>query len=93
MLKNLNLTRGLIFSQAVLLKLTEKGMSREDAYAIVQTLSMKVWENSSKSLKDELLNSSLVKKFLSQKDIEELFDPNKLLKNVDYIFSRSIEMK
>jgi adenylosuccinate lyase len=92
MLKNLNLTRGLIFSQAVLLKLTEKGMSREDAYAIVQTLSMKVWEDSSKNLKDELLNSSEVKKFLSQKNVEDLFDPDKLLKNVDYIFSRSVEM-
>ncbi|MCX6173519.1 MAG: adenylosuccinate lyase [Ignavibacteriales bacterium] len=92
MLKNLNLTRGLIFSQTVLLKLTEKGMLREDAYQVVQTSAMKVWEDSSKNLKDELLNSSEVKKFLSQKDIDELFDPDKLLKNVDYIFSRSIEM-
>ena len=92
MLKNLNLTRGLIFSQTVLLKLTEKGMSREDAYEIVQTSAMKVWEDSSKNLKDELSNSSEVKKFLSLKDIDELFDPGKLLKNVDYIFSRSVEM-
>ncbi len=92
MLKNLNLTRGLIFSQTVLLKLTEKGMSREDAYQIVQTSAMKVWEDSSKNLKGELSNSSEVKKFLSQKDIDELFDPRKLLKNVDYIFSRSIEL-
>ena len=86
MLKNLNLTRGLIFSQAVLLKLIEKGMSREDAYAIVQTSSMKVWEDSSKNLKNELLNSSEVKKILSQKDIGELFDPDKLLKNVFMLF-------
>jgi adenylosuccinate lyase len=92
MLKNLNLTRGLIFSQTVLLRLTEKGMSREDAYQIVQTLAMKVWEDTSKNLKDELSNSSEVKKFLSLKDIDELFDPGKLLKNVDYIFSRSVEM-
>lgn len=91
MLKNLNLTRGLIFSQTVLLRLTEKGMSREDAYQIVQTSAMKVWEDRSKNLKDELSNSLQVKKFLSQKDIDELFDPDKLLKNVDYIFSRSIE--
>ena len=92
MLKNLNLTRGLIFSQTVLLKLTEKGMSREDAYQIVQTSAMKVWEDQSKNLKDELSNSAEVKKFFSQKNIDELFDPNKLLKNVDYIFSRSVEM-
>lgn len=92
MLKNLNLTRGLIFSQSVLLKLTEKGMLREEAYLLVQTSAMKVWEDSSKNFKDELSYSSEVKKFLSDKDIDELFDPTKLLKNVDYIFSRSIEM-
>jgi len=92
MLKNLNLTRGLIFSQTVLLKLTEKGMSREDAYQIVQTSAMKVWENTSKNLKDELSESIEVKKYLSQKEIDELFDPGKLLKNIDYIFSRSVEM-
>lgn len=93
MLKNLNLTRGLIFSQSVLLRLTEQGMSREDAYQIVQTSAMKVWEDLSSNLKDELSNSKEVKKFLSQKDIDELFDPNKLLKNVDYIFSRSVELE
>ncbi len=92
MLKNLNLTRGLIFSQTVLLKLTEKGMSREDAYQIVQVSAMKVWENTSKNLKDELSESIEVKKYLSQKEIDELFDPGKLLKNIDYIFSRSVEM-
>ena len=92
MLKNLNLTRGLIFSQTVLLKLTEKGMSREDAYQIVQTSAMKVWEDSSKNLKDELSNSPEVKKFLSNKEIAELFDTGKLLKNIDYIFKRSVNL-
>ena len=92
MLKNLNLTRGLIFSQTVLLKLTEKGMSREDAYQLVQTSAMKVWEDSTKNLKDELVNSLEVKKFLSKEEIDGLFDSNKLLKNVDYIFSRSVEL-
>ncbi|NJD23244.1 MAG: adenylosuccinate lyase [Melioribacter sp.] len=92
MLKNLNLTRGLIFSQTVLLKLTEKGMSREDAYQIVQTSAMKVWEDSSKNLKDELSNSPEVKKFLSNKEIGELFDTSKLLKNIDHIFKRSVNL-
>jgi adenylosuccinate lyase len=92
MLKNLNLTRGLIFSQTVLLKLTEKGMSREDAYEIVQTSAMKVWEDKSKNLKDELSNSAKVTKYFTQNDLDGLFDPDKLLKNIDYIFSRSVEL-
>ncbi len=92
MLKNLNLTRGLIFSQTVLLKLTEKGMSREEAYEIVQTSAMKVWEDKSKNLKDELSNSPKVTKFFTQNELDELFDSNKLLKNIDYIFKRSVEM-
>lgn len=92
MLKNLNLTRGLIFSQTVLLKLTEKGMSREEAYKIVQDSAMKVWEDKSKNLKDELSNSSKVTKYFTQNDLDDLFDPDKLLKNVDYIFKRSVEV-
>lgn len=91
MLKNLNLTRGLIFSQTVLLKLTEKGMSREEAYEIVQTSATKVWEDKAKNLKDELSNSPKVTKFFTQNELDELFDSNKLLKNIDYIFSRSVE--
>ena len=91
MLKNLNLTRGLIFSQTVLLKLTEKGMSREEAYEIVQTSSLRVWEDKSKNLKDELSNSEKVTNYFTPNDLEELFDPDKLLKNIDHIFSRSVE--
>lgn len=93
MLKNLNLTRGLIFSQTVLLRLTEKGMTREDAYAFVQKSAMEVWANPNKNLKDELLNSKDVGKFLSVEEIDELFNPDKLLKNLDYIFARSVELE
>lgn len=91
MIKNLELTRGLIFSQTVLLKLTEKGASREDAYAIVQTSAMDVWANKEKNLKDELLKSKDIYKYLKKEEIESIFDNSKLLKNVDYIFSRSVE--
>lgn len=91
MIKNLNLTRGLIFSQTVLLRLTEKGMTREDAYAFVQKSAMDVWADKEKNLKDELLKSGDVGKFLSKQEIDQLFDPDKLLKNLDYIFSRSVE--
>lgn len=93
MLKNLNLTRGLIFSQTVLLRLTEKGMTREDAYAFVQKSAMEVWANPNKNLKDELLNSNDVGKFLTADEVDELFNPAKLLKNLDYIFARSVELE
>jgi len=89
-LKNLNLTRGLIFSQTILLMLVNKGASREDAYKMVQTPAMEVWADSNKNLKDELLKSSDVMKLLNKTEIEEVFDPNKMLKNVDYIFERSV---
>lgn len=93
MLKNLHLTRGLVFSQSILLKLTEKGMTREDAYAIVQTSAMAVWADTSKNLKTELLASEKATKFLSVEEIDEIFDESKMLKNVDYIFARSVEQE
>ncbi|MBI5809345.1 MAG: adenylosuccinate lyase [Ignavibacteriales bacterium] len=91
MINNLNITRGLIFSQKVLLKLTEKGMSREDAYKLVQENSMKVWQNKNLNLKDELVSSEELKKFLTKEEIDEIFNPEKMLPNLDYIFSRSVE--
>lgn len=90
MLKNLNLTRGLIFSQTVLLKLVTKGISREEAYKIVQTSAMRVWEDKNLNLKDELLNSDEVKKYLSEFELNEIFENEKMLKNVDFIFNRTV---
>ncbi len=93
MIKNLNLTRGLVFSQTVLLKIIDKGLSREDAYRIVQTAAMDVWANKDKFLKDELLKSKEIMQIISEKELNEIFDTNKILKNVDYIFQRSIFAK
>ncbi|MCH7722492.1 MAG: adenylosuccinate lyase [Bacteroidetes bacterium] len=90
MLKNLNLTRGLIFSQTVLLKLISNGLTREDAYKIVQTAAMQVWNDKAKNLKDELIKSEEVLSHVSKKDIEELFDTTRILSNINYIFNRSI---
>ena len=92
MIKNLELTRGLVFSQTVLLKLVEKGVSREDSYKLVQEPAMKVWADKNKNLKDELLNSEEVKNILSKNEISEIFEYDKMLKNVDYIFARSVEL-
>ncbi len=91
MIKNLELTRGLVFSQTIMLHLVSKGITREEAYKIVQTHAMDVWSDKSKHLKTELMNSSEVKKYLSEKEINEIFNDNKMLKNVNYIFSRTVE--
>ena len=91
MLKNLNITRGLVFSQKVLLKLVDKGLTREDAYKLVQDSAMKVWADQGKSLLSELSNSDEVRKYLNDKELSEIFDNKKMLKNVNYIFSRTIE--
>ncbi|MFZ6033721.1 MAG: adenylosuccinate lyase [Melioribacter sp.] len=91
MIENLNKTRGLIFSQKILLKLVEKGIAREEAYKIVQDCSMKVWQDKSTNLKDELLKSGETLKYLSKDEVEEVFNPDKMLENLDYIFARSVE--
>ena len=90
MLKNLNLTRGLVYSQTVLLKLINKGITREAAYNIVQIAAMDVWNDKNKNLKDELLKSDEVLKFLNEKEIEEIFNSERMLDNIDYIFNRSV---
>ncbi len=90
MLRNLNLTRGLVFSQTVLLKLVNKGSSREDAYKIVQTAAMDVWADKSKNLLSELITSKDVLKYLSEDELKGIFDNKNMLKNVDYIFTRSV---
>jgi len=87
MKKNLNLLKGLIFSQQVLLRLTQKGVSREDAYRIVQRRAMEVWEGKG-TFKELLLEDEELSKFLSREEIEEIFDINYHLKHVDTIFHR-----
>ncbi|MBN2572450.1 MAG: adenylosuccinate lyase [Ignavibacteriales bacterium] len=91
MLKNLDITRGLIFSQKVLLKLTEKNITRENAYRIVQTAAMDVWKDESKNLKDELLKSKEITNKITKEEIEEIFAKDSMLKNIDYIFERSLK--
>jgi len=91
MIKNLKRTRGLIFSQKVLLKLVEKGASREEAYRIVQNSAMEVWKDEKKNLLDELLKSDEIKKYLSPEDLKDIFELENSLKNVDFIFARTVE--
>ena len=91
MIRNLNLTRGLIFSQTILLKLINKGANREKAYEIVQNISMDVWKDTSKNMKDELIASKEIRNYITKEEINTIFDNNNLLKNVDYIFSRTMD--
>lgn len=89
-LENLNKTRGLIFSQKVLLKLVEKGVTREDSYKMVQAPSMKVWQDKSTNLENELIKSEEIGKYLSEEEVRRIFSNEDMVKNVNYIFSRSI---
>jgi adenylosuccinate lyase len=93
MIKNLNLTRGLVFSQTILLKLVTKGISREDAYRIVQDSAMKVWSDEKLNLKDELVNSEELRKYISVEELNEIFENKNMLKNVEFIFNRTVLSK
>ncbi|MCD6489276.1 MAG: adenylosuccinate lyase [Thermodesulfobacterium sp.] len=88
MKRNFNLLRGLIFSQQVMLALTEKGMTREEAYKIVQELAMKVWQDKTLNFKDLVVKDDRILKFLTTAEIERIFDVNYYLKYVDKIFER-----
>ena len=85
--KNLELTNGLVFSQTVLLKLIDKKMKREQAYKIVQTVAMKCWKEKISFLK-LLKEDREVVKYLSEKELGEIFNYDKSKKNVDFIFRR-----
>ena len=99
MMKNLNLTGGLVFSQRVLLELPKRGISREDAYKIVQRNAMKVWEELQKGkapinekgeslFLENLLKDEDLKKVMKPEEIKELFDYNYYTRNVDKIYKR-----
>jgi adenylosuccinate lyase len=87
MAANMNKFKGLVFSQGVMLKLTQKGVKREDAYKTVQYNAMKTWDNN-EDFYTNLSKDKLIKKYLTTKELEKLFDLNYHTKNVNHIFSR-----
>jgi adenylosuccinate lyase len=87
MLKNINSTRGLVFSQRILLYLIEKGLTREMAYKIVQQNAMQSWK-SKKSFKNLISEDKRIRKYLSSKEIENCFALGFYLKKVDFIFKQ-----
>jgi adenylosuccinate lyase len=87
MLKNLNKLGGLVFSQRMLLALTQNGVSREDAYSLVQRNAMKVWEQG-KNFLEECEQDKDILKALSKEQLRELFNMDYHTKHVDTIFKR-----
>jgi adenylosuccinate lyase len=87
MLANLNMTRGVIFSQMVLLKLIDKGMSRENAYAVVQKNAMESWQEDS-DFKRLLLEDDEVMSYLNTQDINTVFRIENFLGHIGLIFNR-----
>ena len=87
MRENLELTKGLVFSQPVLLKLIEKGMERQAAYVVVQRNAMKVWDEN-RNFRDLLAEDAEVKKLLSPAELAACFDLDRELRHVDAVFER-----
>ncbi|MBN2438600.1 MAG: adenylosuccinate lyase [Deltaproteobacteria bacterium] len=92
MLANIRITKGVIFSQMVLLKLIEKGISREAAYAIVQRNAMRSWQEELE-FQDLLLQDDEVMARLNADDLAGVFQMGNFLKQVDFIFKRVFEDK
>ena len=87
MLKNTDKFGGIVFSQKVLLKLVEKGLTREEAYRIVQRNALDAFENDG-NFRENLVNDFEVTKLLTPLEIDELFNKEDFLKNINEIYSR-----
>jgi adenylosuccinate lyase len=87
MKKNLEQLKGIIFSQQIMLSLAESGVSREEAYQLVQTEAMKVWQEN-RDFKDLILNNRQICDHLSTKKIQKIFDVRYHLKYISAIFDR-----
>lgn len=92
MKENLNMTRGLIFSSKVLLYLIDKGLSRPEAYDIVQRCAISTWDNKNTDFKTELLKDPELKNILDSSDLEKIFNYKQFTKNIDTIISRLEEI-
>jgi adenylosuccinate lyase len=87
MMRNLESTGGLIYSGQLLLELAEAGMSREDAYRLVQSHAMNAWKTG-KNFRDAVYSDSAIKGKVDRKTLDRAFDLKRQLRNVDKIFVR-----
>jgi adenylosuccinate lyase len=84
---NLNITRGIFFSQAIMLRLIEKGLSREDAYRVVQRSALKAWDEG-RDFKSIIGKDATIKKYLPKKEIDQCCNLKYHLRYIDEIFVR-----
>jgi adenylosuccinate lyase len=85
--RNVELSKGLIHSQKVLLALIEKGLNRDEAYKIVQSVAMKVWDSET-DFQTELRKSKAITYHLSNDELNSIFNIRSVLKNINHIYSR-----
>lgn len=88
MKRNMNLYGGVVFSQRVLLALVEKGMSREEAYRVVQGCAHTAWNQPNGNFQASIQQDPQVTQYLSPEEIEQCFDPQHHLKHLDEIYQR-----
>ena len=87
MIQNLNLTKGVIFSQEVMLELTKSGISREKSYKIVQTYAKRCFSEN-KNLFDLISKDKKIMSIISKKKLSSIFNYSGHFKNVNFIFKR-----
>ena len=87
MLQNIEMTRGLLFSQRLMLTLIEKGVSRDDAYKVMQTNSARTWDEDD-DFRELVRSDKTVTKYLSQSDLDKTFDYGYYVRFVDDVFDR-----
>lgn len=88
MRENIERTGGLYSSQALLLRLVENGLTREEAYRVVQSLAMRVW-NREGTLRDLSLKDAVISEKLTSDEIEEVFDLSRYMLHIDYVFEKA----
>ncbi len=88
--KNLNLLGGLYNSQKLLLKLTKKGLSRQEAYSIVQKNAMEAWNNK-KTFYDVLKKDKILLKYISKEELKNILENDKKNSKIDWIFKNKIK--
>ena len=90
MKKNLNLLGGLHNSQKLLLKLTQKGLSRQEAYSIVQRNAMMAWNNS-KNFEDVLMQDKTLLKKITKQELKQILEIDKKNSKIDWIFKNKVK--
>lgn len=88
MMKNIERTGGLFYSQAFLLALVEKGKSREEAYSLVQSLAMRVWQGEG-SLRELAASEKRIGSLLTEEELDSIFTPDRYLTNIGHLYRRT----